>query len=328
MSLAKQEKAKDKKKKILTTILIIMFIMILSAMAAIGWIYHKFNTYQLIITDPNIMNHINVTDDVSIGKVQLHWKEVAAIDSVLYEEGFNKVSEDKIKQTANMFLEESDNGDLKYRSKDFEDVLKELKIDGLKKKRALSNLEKLNNVGIVSKNLVQDSPNKKFVEELKDEAIAIYKEFNILPSISIAQAALESGWGTSELSTKNNNLFGIKADVYWNGEKVHMETSENYNDTITDPFRSYESKKESLDDYVSFLANNERYKKHGVFEAITYKQQAKALQDAGYSTKKNEAGELIYAEMLGELIRSNDLQLIDYEAMNGKSANNAISDQK
>ena len=57
-----------------------------------------------------------------------------------------------------------------------------------------------------------------------------YKEYGILPSITIAQAILESGWGKSQLALHHNNLFGIKADYRWSGAIATMVTKENYSD--------------------------------------------------------------------------------------------------
>lgn len=47
-----------------------------------------------------------------------------------------------------------------------------------------------------------------FIDKVKDGAIAGWHEGRILPSVTIAQACLESGWGTSELATKANRQLG------------------------------------------------------------------------------------------------------------------------
>ena len=69
--------------------------------------------------------------------------------------------------------------------------------------------------------------------------------------------------------------------------------------------------KDSINDYGKFLNDNKRYKENGLFEATHYTTQAQALEDAGYATKKNENGELIYADMLIDLIQRYNLQLLD-----------------
>lgn len=38
-----------------------------------------------------------------------------------------------------------------------------------------------------------------FIEQVRDGAIETYRKYGVLPSITVAQAALESGWGKSEL---------------------------------------------------------------------------------------------------------------------------------
>ncbi|MGL5086632.1 MAG: glycoside hydrolase family 73 protein, partial [Clostridium sp.] len=138
-----------------------------------------------------------------------------------------------------------------------------------------------------------------------------YNEYKILPSVTMAQAILESGWGESVLSSKYNNLFGIKADERWSGEKVNMETKENYDDVINGYFRAYKNYESSINDHGKFLSENSRYKDNGIFDAKTYEGQTQALENAGYATVKNEEGEPIYADLLRAVIRNNNLMLYD-----------------
>jgi flagellar protein FlgJ len=57
-------------------------------------------------------------------------------------------------------------------------------------------------------------PNQRaFVEARLSDALAAWNEFQIHPIISIAQAALESGWGSSTLARDNNNYFGLSAGM-------------------------------------------------------------------------------------------------------------------
>lgn len=151
----------------------------------------------------------------------------------------------------------------------------------------------------------------KFIKDVEKEAERSYKEYGILPSITIAQAILESGWGKSELTKNSNNLFGIKADDRWKGESVEVMTSENYSDKVVSRFRKYDSLNGSIKDHAKFLKENQRYTEHGLFNGKDYKSQAQALEDAGYSTKKNEQGEAIYADILIDLIERYNLSLID-----------------
>lgn len=81
----------------------------------------------------------------------------------------------------------------------------------------------------------------------------------------MAQAALESAWGQSQLTTEANNFFGIKGA--YNGQSVSMPTTE-YNSNgqmvnTTANFKKYPSAYASFADNGSTLRNgtswNPRY---------------------------------------------------------------------
>ena len=156
-----------------------------------------------------------------------------------------------------------------------------------------------------------DSEKIDFIESISDGAISNYNKYGILPSITMAQAILESGWGNSELAVTHNNLFGIKADSRWNGAIATIVTSENYNDSTIANFRKYDSINESIEDHGKFLYENSRYAEYGLFNGKNYKEQAQALENAGYSTVKNENGEPIYADKLIALIEKYNLMQYD-----------------
>ena len=118
------------------------------------------------------------------------------------------------------------------------------------------------------------------------------------------------------MAVSHNNLFGIKADSSWNGEVVTFETKEFHDTYINDKFRKYETLTDSIIDHSEFLKANQRYTEGGVFEAKTYKAQALALQESGYSTAQDEDGNKTYASMLEVLIRQYNLQLYDWEIVN------------
>lgn len=150
-----------------------------------------------------------------------------------------------------------------------------------------------------------------FIELIKDKAIENYEDYGILPSVTISQAIIESDWGNSTLASEYNNLFGIKADESWEGDKVNFETNENYNDIIYSDFRSYKSIEDSIKDHGKFLFENSRYRENGLFDSKDYKKQAEALEKAGYATVKDEKGELIYSEILIQVIEDNNLYVYD-----------------
>ena len=81
-----------------------------------------------------------------------------------------------------------------------------------------------------------------FLNAIKQGAMDGAKE-GVLPSITAAQAILESGWGNSSLAqAPNHNLFGIKDSDDWGGDTVVVPTQEYLNGryiTINAAFRKY-----------------------------------------------------------------------------------------
>jgi len=128
----------------------------------------------------------------------------------------------------------------------------------------------------------------------------------ILPSLTIAQAILESGWGKSKLACEANALFGIKAGTKWAGPRMDIKTKE-YIDgkhvEITAAFRRYGSWEESISDHGAHLRKTERYK--AVVGERDYKKACRAIQAAGYATDPG------YADYLIQLIERYDLTCWD-----------------
>ena len=286
---------------------------IISAITLFISLYLIIGYHSLKHIDKNridVSKYITLVDEVSENKVQVNWKYVVSIIAVENKNKIKNISDDKIKNTANLFIEKSDNG---YKLNSLDNVLNKLNFTDKEKERVNDYIDQLKYFGLTPYRLKEDSKYTKFIEEIKDEAIKNYKEYKILPSITLAQAILASSWGESDLAQIYNNLFGIKADSSWKGEYVTLETFEFYDTKIEDKFRVYSNKNQSIKDHAKFLVDNQRYKKYGVFEAKTYIEQAYALQNAGYSTAEDNSGQKRYAKDLIELIRQYNLQLIDSE---------------
>jgi len=131
----------------------------------------------------------------------------------------------------------------------------------------------------------------------------------IFPSVKMAQAALETGWGKSSIG---NNLFGIKArgnhSPYWKGHAITADTTEYIQGEAgiyKEGFRVYNSIEDSIRDHTHFLQTNPRYKANNVFAAETPEAQAMALQTAGYATDPN------YATKLINIINQHNLKELD-----------------
>ncbi|CEN77578.1 glycoside hydrolase family 73 protein [Paraclostridium sordellii] len=276
-------------------------------------IYTMITNYSLKEINKNeidTLKFIELVDEVSENKAQINWKYVAAITGVMEKNNFKDITTKEIKEVSKQFLQKK-NG--KYELKSVDKILEELNFNNKQKNLTYEYINQLKDFGLMPQRLNSNSHYMKFINSIKDDAIKNYKKYKVLPSITIAQGILESGWGKSKLAKDYNNLFGIKADRYWKGDYVVLETREFQNNTINGKFRKYEKAGDSISDHAKFLAENNRYEKSGVFDANTYIHQAKALQNGGYSTDTNEKGEKVYAQRLIEIIRQYNLQIIDSE---------------
>ena len=126
-------------------------------------------------------------------------------------------------------------------------------------------------------------------------------------SFTIAQAALESAWGESELAKQAFNLFGVKADKSWKGNVLYMPTKEFMQGkwvTVTAAWRKYAGWLDSINDRAKFFAVNPRYRL-----AMTGKRTgddfARQIALAGYATDPR------YAEKLCQIIRQYKLDQYD-----------------
>ena len=284
---------------------VLAFILLVTFFIGLKYI---FTNKREFISSESINNYIEYVDSFSGWRKQLNWKEVAAIDGIKNID-FNNINKKKIEEICKWFYDENNN------IKDFEKVLEGQDFTDKEKNKAKKNLKNLSEVSLRNIRGDSDKEKDKLIENMKEISIDNYKKSGVLPSVIISQAILESNWGKSELSAKYNNYFGIKASAGWNGKIATFSTKENYNDTIKAKFMAYDSLEESVHDLGNFLNVNSRYRKHGLFDGKNYIEQAQALEDAGYSTKKNSKGEAIYADLLIELIKDNNLMIIDSEAV-------------
>lgn len=101
----------------------------------------------------------------------------------------------------------------------------------------------------------------------------------------IAQACIESAFGTSKLSALHHNYFGLKCGSSWKGASVNMKTKEEYTPgtltTIKDNFRAYSSMEDGVKGYFDFTSTK-RYAK--LKKAATPKEYLECIKAAGYAT--------------------------------------------
>lgn len=138
-----------------------------------------------------------------------------------------------------------------------------------------------------------------FVDAILPHARAAASILGVNPLFLAAQAALETGWGKYVVrdhgGQSTHNLFNIKADRSWQGEKAEVSTLE-YRGGIPmreqAQFRKYHDIGESFADYVRFLQNNPRYQ-DALAVAQDERQFAVGLQNAGYATDPAYADKIL-----------------------------------
>jgi flagellar protein FlgJ len=149
------------------------------------------------------------------------------------------------------------------------------------------------------------SVNKQiFMSQLLPHAQQAASELGVDANVLLAQAVLETGWGKSVIKNSQGdssfNLFNIKADKSWQGKQARVSTLEFDGGVARKEmagFRSYESYKQSFDDYVSFIKSNPRYSS-ALKMAENPERYVHELQKAGYATDPN------YAEKVLNIYRS------------------------
>lgn len=154
--------------------------------------------------------------------------------------------------------------------------------------------------------------NAEFINVIGEHAREVASSNNLYASVMVAQAALESGFGQSTLSSApNHNLFGIKGS--YQGDSVTMQTKEYYNSTgwitINDQFRKYPSYKESLLDNAYILRNGTSW--DSTFYAGTWLENAKTFREATSWLQGRYATDPTYATKLNNLIATYDLTRFD-----------------
>jgi flagellar protein FlgJ len=140
---------------------------------------------------------------------------------------------------------------------------------------------------------------EEFTQTILPYAQAAADELGVTPMVLVSQAALETGWGKSVIRHNNGsssfNLFNIKADNRWNGDRVSKSTLE-YDRGVAKyenaSFRAYDSYADSFDDYVDFLRTNARYDsalQHNGDDELFIQN----IHEAGYATDPNYANKVI-----------------------------------
>lgn len=132
-----------------------------------------------------------------------------------------------------------------------------------------------------------------FIDLIGPAAQASAQTTGVPASFTVAEAALESGWGTSQLAQEAMNLFGVKADPSWQGDVLTMNTREFLNGVwvmVPARWRKYADWQACMDDHAAFLHQNPCYA--SCFECTAGDAFAQAVAQAGYATDPDYAAKL------------------------------------
>ena len=145
-------------------------------------------------------------------------------------------------------------------------------------------------------------------------AQAAKHNYALFPSVTIAQAAQESGWGTSAKMVKANALYGVKVGksaykfgTAWKGAAYKTGTTEYYDGKtatkIVDWFRQYDNISDATEDYMDMLCHCQRYKK--ALNRKTPLESITAIYAGGYATGPD------YVTHIMSVINNCNLQIYD-----------------
>lgn len=153
---------------------------------------------------------------------------------------------------------------------------------------------------------------ESFLNDFKKYAIKDMQTSGILASLTAAQALIESNKGNSGLTTKANNLFGIKGN--YQGQFVKMWTTEYYNGVktrILADFRKYPTWLESVNDHSAMFNRMKCYE--NLRNCQDYEEACVNVKKDGYATAPD------YTRTLMNPIKKYKLWLWDYEVLKNYS---------
>ncbi|AIS63859.1 1,4-beta-N-acetylmuramoylhydrolase [Listeria ivanovii] len=167
---------------------------------------------------------------------------------------------------------------------------------------------------------------QSFIQTIQASSTKIAADNDLYASVMIAQAILESAYGTSELgSAPNYNLFGIKGA--YNGQSYTKQTLEddgkgNYY-PITAKFRKYPSYHQSLEDYAKVIRNGPSWNPN--YYSKVWKSNTNSYKDATKALTGTYATDTAYATKLNNLISTYNLTQYDKAGSSAGGSNSSNS---
>ena len=149
----------------------------------------------------------------------------------------------------------------------------------------------------------------EFVSQMLPTITRAAKGLGVSPLGMLAQAALETGWGTRMARTAEGapslNLFGIKADDNWEGARAAANTVEFSAGVASQrhtAFRAYGSIEESVSDFANLLKGSPRYRQT-VAAGGNAQAYVNSIGQSGYATDPQ------YSHKLNEILNGGTLRM-------------------
>ena len=147
-----------------------------------------------------------------------------------------------------------------------------------------------------------------FFEKYAAAAMEEQRRYGIPASVTLAQMAVESGYGESNLAKQDNNYFGIKASQDW--IKSGKPWSYHHDDHYNDKFCTFGSALESLE-YHSKVLMADRYKACRQYAPTDHLHWIEGIKKGGYATDPR------YVATIEGVIRKYGLEKYDQMVLTG-----------
>ena len=147
-----------------------------------------------------------------------------------------------------------------------------------------------------------------FFEQYAAAAMEQQRRYGIPASVTLAQMAVESGYGESSLAKQDNNFFGIKASKAW--QDAGKPWSYHHDDHYNDKFCTFGSALESME-YHSKVLMADRYKACRQYAQDDHLHWIEGIKKGGYATDPR------YVATIESVIKKYGLDKYDRLAMTG-----------
>jgi Bax protein len=163
--------------------------------------------------------------------------------------------------------------------------------DSVKEKIRQDTINQIKKIGSFYEPKIDTSSNDKFIDSMKKCIAYINLDLNkneqVPTVLIIAQAIVESDYGTSRFAREGQNLFGIR--IWSKNGILPLKQHEGINWRI----KTYHSKCSSTRDYINILNNNHHYSDFRILRQRTKDPVKLAETLDNYSTSQNYRTEII-----------------------------------